>query len=286
MLFAQKGHSKNTILSYKTDLQDFISFYKNDITKATKSDIQNYIQYLYEQELSQKTLSRKLSVLRTFYKFLMEEKEIKISPMEKIENPKRTNSLPKYLTQDELELILKTPDDNNGIRLMAMMYLLYACGLRVSELVSLPLAAFIGEKDQISVTGKGNKERIIPLHSKAKESLIKYLQIRNNFLPKGRKISNFLFPSDSEQGYISRDGFFKMLKKQALAAGISPLKVSPHVFRHSFASHLIEGGADLRSVQMLLGHEDISTTQIYTHIMDERLVKTVQNFHPLSKKEK
>ncbi|MDR1691478.1 MAG: site-specific tyrosine recombinase XerD [Rickettsiales bacterium] len=282
MLYAQKGYSKNTLFSYKRDLEDLQKFVNKKLATVSKSDIQNYLQHLYDQHLSSKTLSRKLSVFRTFYKFLMEEKIINSSPMEKIENPKKEQSLPKYLTQDELKKLLETDDNDNGLRLKAMMSLLYACGLRVSELVSLPLTAFIGEKDVIFITGKGNKERMLPLHKSAKESLIKYLSIRDNFLTKGRK-NAYLFPSNSVSCHITRDGFFKILKKHALSCGISPQKVSPHVFRHSFASHLIEGGADLRSVQILLGHEDISTTQIYTHIMDEKLVKTVQNFHPLSK---
>jgi len=284
MLFAERGVSKNTLESYARDLNDLKKVVKTDLHKVTSRQITAYLTYLHKLNTSSKTVARRLSVFKSFYKFLIEEKIRKDHPLEKIEMPKIGKSLPKYLTKKEVEELLKTDDTPEGLRLSTLLELVYAAGLRVTELVSLPLSALIRDDHFLQVRGKGNKDRIIPIHETARSILKKYLKIRGYFFAKGLNSSKYLFPSTRTNEHLTRDGFFKILKKHALERAIDPAKVSPHVFRHSFASHLIEGGADLRSVQKLLGHEDIATTQIYTHVMDDHLKNIVSMKHPLSKK--
>lgn len=273
-LSAEKGRSQKTLAAYSSDLvaaQNVIG----DLLCATNEDIQNYLSNLNEKPSS---IARKSSALRSFYKFLMVEKIISKNPTVNLELPKRGRAIPKYLSIEEIELLISSAGDTkNSIRLRCMIELLYASGLRVSELCELPLSANLGDK--LLIHGKGAKERLIPMHESAQNALHKWLEYR------GDDKSKYVFPSNSTTGHITRDGFFKILKKCAVLAGIDSNRVSPHVLRHSFASHLLAGGANLRVIQTMLGHEDISTTQIYTHVLPEHLRDTVESAHPLAHNE-
>lgn len=273
-LSAEKGRSKKTLESYASDLRQADETIQCGLMKASANDIQKYLSNLPDKPSS---IARKASAIRGFYKFLMLEKIITENPAANLELPKRTRSLPKFLSVNEIELLISSAGDiKNSVRLRAMIELLYASGLRVSELCELPMTAILGDK--LLIHGKGAKERIVPMHKRAIESLEKWINIRDD------EKSKYVFPSNSKDGHITRDGFFKILKKCAVLAGIDPHRVSPHVLRHSFASHLLAGGANLRAIQTMLGHEDISTTQIYTHILPEKLRETVTMHHPLGHK--
>ena len=288
MMIAEKGVSQNTFQAYLSDLEEFQDFLKSEcgigkIENAKKADVKQYLSFLQENGYSAKSQARKLSAMNSFYLFLLSENIIKENPISGIFAPKIGKSLPKYLSQTEIELLIKTAKkihNARGIRLEFQMELLYATGLRVSELVSLPLKALI-KGEFIEVMGKGSKERLVPLNKKAIQLFNEYKSVRDSFIPE-KQTSKFLFPSRSKNGYQTRDAFFKNLKDIAIVAGIDVTRVSPHVFRHSFASHLLAGGADLRAVQTMLGHSDISTTQIYTHIMTDKLKSAVEQHHPLA----
>ena len=289
MMIAEKGASQNTFQSYLSDLEEFQEFLKTEcnikkLESAQKADVKQYLSYLNENKYSAKSQARKLSALHSFYIFLMSENIIKNNPTSGIFSPKIGKSLPKYLSKEEIELLIQTAKKIHtarGIRLEFQMELLYATGLRVSELVSLPVKSLI-KNEFIEVMGKGSKERLVPLNKKAVELFNEYKNVRGCFIKDG-ETSKFLFPSRSITGHQTRDAFYKNIKEIAIAAGIDASKVSPHVFRHSFASHLVAGGADLRAVQIMLGHSDIATTQIYTHIMNDKLKKAVEEKHPLAK---
>jgi len=272
-LVAEKGRSQKTLESYSSDLhaaQDILG----NLLNVDNNQIQNYLSHLPDKPAS---IARKASALRSFYKFLMLEKIITNNPVKNLELPKRGRSLPKYLSIDEIELLISSAGDvKNSIRLRCMIELLYASGLRVSELCELPLTANLGNK--LLIHGKGAKERMVPMHEAAQDALHKWLEYR------GEINSKYVFPSNGKTGHVTRDGFFKILKKCAILSGIAPDRVSPHVLRHSFASHLLAGGANLRVIQTMLGHEDISTTQIYTHVLPENLRNIVEAAHPLSEK--
>lgn len=273
-LAAEKGRSQKTLAAYGSDLRHAQDAIGNLLT-ATDKDIQNYLSGLDDKASS---IARKASSLRTFYKFLMLEKIITKNPTSNIELPKRGRALPKYLSMQEIELLISSADDiKTSIRLRCMIELLYASGLRVSELCELPMSANLG--DRLLIHGKGAKERLVPMHEAAQDALHKWLEQR------GDSESKYVFPSNGASGHITRDGFFKILKKCAVLAGIDPHRVSPHVLRHSFASHLLAGGANLRVIQTMLGHEDISTTQIYTHVLPEKLRDTIESAHPLAHNE-
>lgn len=273
-LSAEKGRSQKTLSAYASDLHHAENEI-GDLLNASASDIQNYLSHLPDKASS---VARKASALRTFYKFLMLEKIITKNPTSNLELPKRGRTLPKYLSPEEIELLISSAGDTkNSVRLRCMIELLYASGLRVSELCELPLSANLG--DRLLIHGKGAKERLVPMHEAAQHSLRKWLEIRDDV------DSKYIFPTNSQTGHITRDGFFKILKKCAVLAGIDPNRVSPHVLRHSFASHLLAGGANLRVIQTMLGHEDISTTQIYTHVLHEKLRDTVESAHPLAHNE-
>ncbi len=273
-LSAEKGRSAKTLASYESDLRLADNAISGGLMGATHDDIQKYLATLPDKPSS---IARKASALRGFYKFLMLEKIISVNPTSNLELPKRNRVLPKFLSIDEIELLISSAGDiKNCTRLRAMIELLYASGLRVSELCELPMTAILGDK--LLIHGKGAKERLVPMHSAAQAALRKWLDLRGDEIK-----SKYVFPSGGKTGHITRDGFFKILKKCAVLAGIEPSRVSPHVLRHSFASHLLAGGANLRAIQTMLGHEDISTTQIYTHVMPEKLRETVEQHHPLSK---
>ena len=271
---AEKGRSEKTLAAYSSDLHHADETIPGGLMNADDVAIQDYLSNLPDKASS---VARKASALRTFYKFLMVEKIIKKNPTSNLELPKRARTLPKFLSVEEIELLISSAGDiKNAVRLRAMLELVYASGLRVSELCELPMTANLGDK--LLIHGKGAKERIVPMHAGAIHALNKWLDLRDD------DSSKYVFPSHSESGHITRDGFFKILKKCAVLAGIDPKRVSPHVLRHSFASHLLAGGANLRAIQVMLGHEDISTTQIYTHVMPEKLKETVALHHPLAKK--
>ena len=270
-LAAERGRSNKTLESYSCDLHHADAEIPGGLMGATNTAIQNYLSHLPDRASS---IARKASAIRGFYKFLMLEKIITENPAANLELPKRTRALPKFLSVDKIELLISSAGDvKNAIRLRAMLELVYASGLRVSELCELPMSANLGDK--LLIHGKGAKERIVPMHERAQHALKKWLELR------GDTESKYVFPSSGKTGHITRDGFFKILKKCAVLAGIAPERVSPHVLRHSFASHLLAGGANLRAIQTMLGHEDISTTQIYTHVLPEKLRETVVEHHPL-----
>lgn len=269
---AEKGRSKNTQTSYANDLRLADASIAHGLMGASAEDIQKYLDGLNEKPAS---IARKASALRGFYKFLMLEKIISENPVGGLELPKRTKSLPKLLSQQEIELLISSAGDiRTSVRLRAMIELLYASGLRVSELCELPVTAVLGDK--LLIHGKGAKERIVPMHEAAQHSLKKWMDLNDD------SESKYVFPSHGKTGHITRDAFFKLLKKCATLAGIDPRRVSPHVLRHSFASHLLSNGANLRAIQTMLGHEDISTTQIYTHVLPEKLQQVVTEHHPLA----
>lgn len=283
MMIAERGSSPRTIDAYERDLNDLNLFLHErgiSIQKAARTDLQEYLRTLTRQQLSPKTSARRLAAIHEFYRFLYSEDIIKKNPADYLQAPKIGKSLPKYLTEQEIDLLIKTASQKNP-RMRALLEILYASGMRVSELVGLAVQAVTKDNQTISIIGKGNKERIVPLNDSARKALNDWLIVRETSLKRGRH-SKWLFPSVGVSGHLTRDGFFKALKEIALTAGIDPAKVSPHVFRHSFASHLIAHDADLRTVQQMLGHADIATTEIYTHILQDRLKKTVEKSHPLA----
>lgn len=284
ILVAERGASPRTVLAYQSDLSDLLAFLqtqKTPLHKATHEQLRAYLHTLVQKNhVSAKTTARRLASIREFYRYLYSENIIKKNPADYLDSPKIGKSLPKYLSETEItDLIGAIP--SNDKRLKALLEILYATGMRVSELVSLPLNAVTEDKKNITVVGKGNKERQIPLGEIAAEALEEWIIYREMTLPAGR-VNKWLFPSHATQGHLTRFAFFNQLKSLAVRAGIDASRVSPHVFRHSFASHLIAHDADLRSVQKMLGHADIATTEIYTHILEDRLKKTVEKSHPLS----
>lgn len=278
-LLIDKGYSNNTINSYRIDLEKFLEFNKNtSINNISNEDLKRYVKYLKEENLNEKSISRNISCLKSFYKFLIIEKYINNNPSDAIFMPKIKKTLPKILTEKEvLDLLDIELIDNFSYRNKAMLELMYATGLRVSELVNLKLNDIDLNQDIVRTMGKGSKERIIPIGDYAKEYLEKYLyEYRGTMLKKNNNDYLFL---NNHGNKMTRQGFFKIIKKIAKEKGIDK-DLSPHTLRHSFASHLLKYGADLRTIQELLGHSDISTTQIYTHITNEELKKNYENFHP------
>ena len=295
MLAAEKTGAKNTLISYQQDLTDFTQFLDlKGIRLADKDDIERYLQSLAQRGLAPTTQARRLSALKHFYKFLVSEAFVTHDPTHRLEGPKSARSLPKILTMEEVDLLIQaaaTSTSPQGIRLYCLLEILYASGLRVSELVSLPFAVIPQDLGQLShqqmlfIKGKGGRERLVPLGRHAVEALKAYLSIRSYFLDPSKKENHkWLFPSRSKEGYLTRHRFFQLLKDLAVSAAIQPEKVSPHVVRHAFATHLLQGGADLLSIQKLLGHADISTTQIYTHVVVDHIVHLVAQHHPLAKR--
>ena len=287
MMAAEIGASQNTLDAYRRDLEQFVEICNKPFGQITADDIAFYLSVLNKRRYATKSVARKISVLRDMFKFLFSEKQITSNPLINISAPKPEKPLPKFLTKDDMKNLLAAAHEKNDFkskRLAVMLELMYACGLRVSELVSLPENCINFDKRQILVRGKGSKERLIPVAASTLKALGEYFTFRDEFIRGGRK-SIWLFPSSrSKLGHMTRNGFFKDLKELAVRAGVSPNKISPHVLRHSFATHLLQNEADLRTVQKMLGHENISTTEIYTHIMSEDLLRVVAGNHPLSRK--
>ncbi len=283
---AEKGAAQNTELSYHFDLNQLAEFFQNkDCKNITSDDLKNFVHFLYLHSYAPRSILRKLSVVRDFFKFLLSEGIIKENPATLLEAPKKDKTLPDFLTEEDIiKLSNKAAEKNNftGLRNAAMIVLMYACGLRVSELVNMPVSAINFARRIVFVKGKGSKERLVPIAQYAIEKIQNYLEYREDFL--ANRDCAFLFPSQKNpKKPVSREIFFKDLKNLAALCGISEQKVHPHVLRHSFATFLINNGTDLRSVQKLLGHENITTTEIYTHILPEKLKNTVQSNHPLAK---
>jgi integrase/recombinase XerD len=294
MLAAERGASKNTLDAYRRDLDDYLEYLKEagaQPDSAAAATIRGFMASLEERGLKASSAARRLSAVRQFHKFLYVEGYAPADPTAAVSAPKRGRVLPKVLTVDQVDRLLQVahegvtrPEATPGERLRAarmacLLELLYATGLRVSELVSLPRSAAKTRDRFLVVRGKGAKERLVPLTDAAREAARAYLALLEN---QGKAAGSWLFPADSESGYLTRQAFARELKSVAAGAGLRADKISPHVLRHAFASHLLQNGADLRVVQELLGHSDISTTQIYTHVLDERLKSMVRDLHPMS----
>lgn len=300
MIEHERGAAKNTLQAYYRDIADFSVFLKNtgksDIDAATTDDIREYISGLRDksgEKAASRTVSRRISALRQFYRYLISENFRQDDPTSTIDAPKQKRTLPKTLTQEEVSHLIDVAASGRkphaNARLVCLLEIIYSTGARVSELVGLPLSA-IGENSQyIIVNGKGDNERMAPLTDASREALNSYLKVRSKFIKESEQSEisqqeKWLFPSStSEEGHLTRQRFAQLLRDLSDRAGMEQGKVSPHILRHAFATHLLANGADLRSVQKMLGHADISTTQIYTHMMGEGLKKTVEEKHPLSK---
>jgi integrase/recombinase XerD len=293
MLAAERGAEKNTLAAYGRDLEDFSAHLKaagSSIAKASTDDLRAYLGDLSRRGLRVTTVARRLSAIRQLYRFLYAEGRRGDDPAAVLEGPKRERALPRTLTLGEVDRLLRVagtsdpeaplPARLRAARLACLLEILYATGLRVSELVALPMSAARKDARVIVVRGKGNKERLVPLNDAAKRAMVAYL---NLLAQSGRDAqSKWLFTSFGESGHLTRQHFARELKALAAAAGLRATQLSPHVLRHAFASHLLHNGADLRVVQTLLGHADISTTQIYTHVLEERLKSLVRDLHPLA----
>jgi integrase/recombinase XerD len=295
MLSAERGAALNTLEAYRRDLDDYTAHlldHGKDVVDATPDDIRLWLASLNARGLKASSAARRLSAVRQFHRFLYTETFRGDDPSATLEGPRRQRGLPKVLSMADVDSLLGTAAEGiadperpllerfRATRLTALLEVLYATGLRVSELVTLPRSAARGDARVLFVTGKGNKERMVPLTPKSKEAMAAYLELLA-LTAKDRR-NGFLFPSSGKEGHVTRQSFARDLKELAIRTGISPSLVSPHVLRHAFASHLLHNGADLRSVQQLLGHADIATTQIYTHVLDERLTRMVHDLHPLA----
>jgi integrase/recombinase XerD len=283
----ERGVSQNTIMAYNYDICQYVDIISPKmVEEVNHEDIEYYIKIIDKKGYSPKTLSRKLSAIREFYKFLQSEKIISENPTCRVCTPKIGKHLPLFLTQEEINELCETANEMGSfvwLRMKIMIKLMYSSGLRVSELVSLPEDAINYDLNQILIYGKGSKERIVPVYGEVINDIWEYLQVRQHYI--GSRPNKWLFPSlTSTSGHMTRDGFFKNLKKLAMLSGISQEKVHPHVLRHSFATHLVNKGADLRSIQQMLGHEHIGTTEIYTHITTEKLIDELKKRHPLARK--
>jgi integrase/recombinase XerD len=289
MLKAERGASVNTELAYAADLRHLFTFIARRKQSALTTDtaaLRAYLKSLDYVGMTPRTVARRLSVMRQFFRFLLAERMREDDPASTLDSPKLGKPLPKVLSREEADRLIEAgrgKGGEDGGRLVTLLEILYGTGLRVSELVTLPLSSVERDPSALVVRGKGGKERLVPLSDPARLAIASWLRMRQGVLGEG-ETSRYLFPSRGRTGHLTRQRFAQLLKEAALAAGIDPARVSPHVLRHAFASHLLEGGADLRSVQLMLGHADIATTQIYTHVLDEKLRKLVQEKHPLSRR--
>ncbi|QDC09643.1 tyrosine recombinase [Oceanicola sp. D3] len=292
---AELNAAKNTQLAYGRDLTDFAEFLDRKASQMASADravIEDYLVDCEAQGLAKSTRARRLSAIKQLYRFAFEEGMRADNPALQIKGPGRSKALPKTLSPEEVErLLAAAPETGRGddrLRNACLMQLLYATGMRVSELVSLPIQAARGDPRMLLVRGKGGKERMVPLSPPARAALSTWLQALDTSQEQAKQErgvvpSRFLFPSTSKEGHLTRHRFYALIKEIAVVAGVSPAKVTPHRLRHAFATHLLAGGADLRSIQVLLGHADISTTEIYTHVLEERLKELVLEHHPLAK---
>jgi integrase/recombinase XerD len=297
MLAAERGASKNTLEAYRRDLDDYLAYLKEvdcQPDNAASATVRGFMASLEERGLKATSAARRLSAVRQFHKFLYVEGYAPADPTAAVSAPKRGRALPKVLSVTEVDRLLQvayegvqhpeaTPAERlQAARMACLLELLYATGLRVSELIALPRSAAKTRDRFLVVRGKGAKERLVPLTDAARDAARAYLALLEE---QKKAAGTWLFPADSESGHLTRQAFARDLKGVAGAAGLRADKISPHVLRHAFASHLLQNGADLRVVQELLGHSDISTTQIYTHVLDERLKSMVRDLHPLAETE-
>ncbi|HWE77922.1 MAG TPA: site-specific tyrosine recombinase XerD [Pseudolabrys sp.] len=294
MLAAERGAGSNTLAAYRNDLEDLSSFLRasgKSVADAATDDLRGFLADLTERGFKASSLARRLSAVRQLYRFLYAEAKRSDDPAAVLEGPKRGRPLPKVLSIAEVDALLKeaqrqAEDETQkpavrlrAMRLLCLLEVVYATGLRVSELVALPAAAARRDQRMLVVRGKGGKERLVPLNQTAKTTMAAWLTLAAEAGRKGE--SKWLFPSFGEQGHLTRQHFARELKALGATCGIAAARLSPHVLRHAFASHLLHNGADLRIVQTLLGHADISTTQIYTHVLEDRLKTMVRDLHPL-----
>lgn len=297
MLSAERGAAKNTLEAYRRDLEDYASFLEKrgrDAAGSSADDIRAWLTDLSRRAFAPSSAARRLSAVKQLHRFLYAEGIRGDDPGAAITGPKRGRPLPKVLSVQEVDDLLAAAADGiddaerphierlRAARMTALLEILYATGLRVSELVTLPRSAARPGTQILSIRGKGGRERLVPLTDIARRATVRYLDLLD---VRGGPKSAFLFPSLSEAGHLTRQAFARDLKNVALKAGIAPRRVSPHVLRHAFASHLLQNGADLRSVQQLLGHADVATTQIYTHVLDERVASMVRDLHPLGERD-
>jgi integrase/recombinase XerD len=301
MLAAEQGAGANTLDAYRRDLTDFSEFLGRagqSLAGAETQTLRDYLADLDRRGFKSSSVARRLSAMRHLFRFLLNEKIRDDDPAAILSGPKRGRGLPKVLSINDVDRMLTrakeltqaadgSPQQRlRAMRLYCLLEVLYATGLRVSELVALPLSASRSDARMIVVRGKGNKERLVPLNDASRQAMAEYLAAMQALKPENKKAapSKWLFPSFGESGHLTRQHFARDLKELAAASGLPPRLVSPHVLRHAFASHLLHNGADLRIVQTLLGHTDISTTQIYTHVVEERLKSLVRDLHPLAEK--
>ena len=291
---AELGAASNTQLAYGRDLKDLDAWLARralDFATAQQSNIEDYLIHCEAQGLAKSTRARRLSAAKQLYRFAFEEGLRSDNPALQIAGPGLDKRLPKVLSEAEVDALLeaagtsgRTAEDR--VRNLCLMQLLYATGMRVTELVSLPISATRGDPRLLLITGKGGKERMVPLSPPARAALADWLSVRDSqddaLLAKRKPISKYLFPSRGKAGYLTRHRFYLLVKEFALAGGIDPAKVTPHTLRHAFATHLLAGGADLRAIQTMLGHADVATTEIYTHVLEERLSELVLTRHPLA----
>lgn len=289
---AELGAANNTLLAYGRDLKDFqawLSRNSRDFLEASQDEVESYLIYCDAQGLAKSTRARRLSSIKQIYRFAFEEGWREDNPAIQIMGPGLDKRLPKTLTVEEVDGLLDAARTmgRDRLRNTCLMELLYATGMRVTELVSLPVSAARGDPRVLLILGKGGKERIVPLSPPAREALIAWLPMRDAAddlaKSKGKTASKFLFPSRGAAGFLTRHRFYLLIKELAVDGGVMPSKVTPHTLRHAFATHLLAGGADLRSIQAMLGHADVATTEIYTHVLDERLTELVLEHHPLAK---
>jgi integrase/recombinase XerD len=287
MMAAERGASPHTLDAYRRDLADYAGFVRRrqrSPATATTEDVRDYLADLGERGMAATTAARRLSAIRQFHRFLYLEGARGDDPTTRVDGPKLARSLPKLLDEDEVVSLIEAAHRRlgaEGLRLATLLELLYATGLRVSELISLTLAGLAPDRTSLIVRGKGGKERMVPIGRRARQALDAWLAVRPRLVADGGH-ARWLFPSRSRQGHLTRQRVAQLLKGLAVEAGLDPARISPHVLRHAFASHLLAHGADLRAVQAMLGHADIATTQIYTHVQTERLASVVTRHHPLA----
>ena len=290
---AELDAATNTQLAYASDLRDFAGWLDPKgfhFATAQQDQVEGYLIDCDAQGLSRATRARRLSAIKQLYRFAFEEGWRGDNPAVQVKGPGKSKALPKTLTLDEVNRLIDAAaaHPKEGTRNACLMQLLYATGMRVTELVTMPVAAARGNPQMLLIRGKGGKERLVPLSPPAKDALAAWLVARDKAeeagRTKGKPVSKYLFPSHSKAGHLTRHRFFGLIKEFAVSAGVSPDKVTPHTLRHAFATHLLEGGADLRAIQTMLGHADVATTEIYTHVVDARLTALVQDHHPLARK--
>lgn len=289
MLSVERGASQNTLDAYRRDLSDAQDFLKSGVSGASRAEIVDYQQHLSRAGLATSTISRRLSALRQFYRFELEEGLRTDNPTSQIEAPRTVREVPDVLSRDQVTALLKACEGPapKDARDLCLLELIYSGGFRASEVCALPLSALATRTDGfIRVIGKGNKERLCPVGRHANSAITAYLDHRAGFLPKRNQqiAGQFMFPSSGKAGHIERRTLQNIISQRSLMAGLDPSKISPHSLRHAFATHMLQGGADLRTVQLLLGHSDISTTQIYTHLLTDDLADMLAAAHPLAQK--